>query len=253
MIGRTNAGGGGGGGLNFWVVGGTTQPVNPKDNTIWVNTDIKITGYYFSAEQPKNMVHGDVWFSLDTSSNVKFNVLKKNEVWVYIHSAKQYVNGTLQEKSVKAYQNGQWATIATDYIIIPNVGVEWQLTENSTKNVDNSGAVFVIKAGSTTGSTGYALCEVDVSKYSVLQINGNIQDIGSGSGSERVRVGLFSYSAKELVLGVNSTSTNNVSFNETYDISSLSEKMWFGVSYTYARGSVDKTATFTVSTAKMER
>ena len=251
MLGRTNAGGGGMS-LNFKVVTGLTQPVTASENTIWVKVEA-IGDWYFSATQPENLQELDVWILVNEYSPVEFNALKKNGIQVYPISAKQYVNGTLQEKSVKAYQNGQWATIATDYIIIPNVGIEWQLTENSTKKVDNSGAVFVIKAGATSGPTGYALCEVDVSKYSVLQINGNIQDIGSGSGSERVRVGLFSYSAKELVLGVNSTGTNNVSFNETYDISSLSEKMWFGVSYTYAGGSVDKTATFTVSTAKMER
>ena len=44
MIGPTNARGGGGG-LNLKVVGGTTQPTNPRENTIWVNTTTAITGY----------------------------------------------------------------------------------------------------------------------------------------------------------------------------------------------------------------
>lgn len=38
-----------GDGLNFEVVGGTTQPANPKENTIWINTDVEITRWYFSA------------------------------------------------------------------------------------------------------------------------------------------------------------------------------------------------------------
>lgn len=35
-------------GLNFKVVGGTSAPVNPRENTIWVNTESEITGWEFS-------------------------------------------------------------------------------------------------------------------------------------------------------------------------------------------------------------
>lgn len=45
-------GGGGGAPLNFKVVGGTSAPSNPKENTIWVNTDSAITGWHFGAEEP---------------------------------------------------------------------------------------------------------------------------------------------------------------------------------------------------------
>lgn len=51
MIGRTNAAGGAG--LNFKVVGGTTNPGNPKENTIWVKTDTRITGWDFSHSAPR--------------------------------------------------------------------------------------------------------------------------------------------------------------------------------------------------------
>lgn len=46
------AGSGGGAPLNFKVVGGTSQPSNPKENTIWVNTDKEITGWHFGVENP---------------------------------------------------------------------------------------------------------------------------------------------------------------------------------------------------------
>ena len=46
------AGSGSGAGLNFKVVGGTTQPSNPSENTIWVNTDKEIAGWIFSAKNP---------------------------------------------------------------------------------------------------------------------------------------------------------------------------------------------------------
>ena len=43
--------GGGGNLMNFKVVGGT-KPSNPKENTIWVNTNTAITGWHFGAEEP---------------------------------------------------------------------------------------------------------------------------------------------------------------------------------------------------------
>lgn len=51
MIGRTNAGGGGGG-LNFRVIGGTTQPTSPKENDIWVNTSTNIPQWIMSPIDP---------------------------------------------------------------------------------------------------------------------------------------------------------------------------------------------------------
>jgi len=38
--------------LNFEVVGGTTKPANPIENTIWVNTENEITSWIFSATEP---------------------------------------------------------------------------------------------------------------------------------------------------------------------------------------------------------
>lgn len=47
---------GGGAALNFKVVGGTTEPLNPAENTIWVNTDTEITAWAFSADDPSGVV-----------------------------------------------------------------------------------------------------------------------------------------------------------------------------------------------------
>ena len=87
--GSGNIGGCGSGGLNFKVVGGTSQPTNPKENTIWVNTSTTITGYVFSAAEPAAPEEGMVWITTGTSSTVEFNALKKNGIQVYPISAKQ--------------------------------------------------------------------------------------------------------------------------------------------------------------------
>lgn len=41
---------GGGASLNYKVVGGTSAPANPRENTLWVNTDTPITSWHFGAE-----------------------------------------------------------------------------------------------------------------------------------------------------------------------------------------------------------
>ena len=99
--------GGGSGGLNFKVVGGTSEPSSPKENIIWVNTSNTITDWVFSATQP-SAKSGRVWISTGTSSNIEFNALKKNGIQVYPISAKQYVSGAWVYKTAKSYQGGKW-------------------------------------------------------------------------------------------------------------------------------------------------
>lgn len=100
--------GGGGANLNFKVVGSTTQPTSPKENTIWVNTDTKISEWVFSATKPVNPTDGMVWVSTGTSSGAEFNALKKNGIQVYPIAAKQYVPNEWVDKTAKIYQNGAW-------------------------------------------------------------------------------------------------------------------------------------------------
>ena len=94
--------------LNFKVLGGTSAPSNPKENTIWVNTDTEITSWVFAAAEPVTAVEGMVWLSTEKSSPVAFNALKKNGIQVYPMSAKQYVSGAWAGVVAKSYQNGAW-------------------------------------------------------------------------------------------------------------------------------------------------
>lgn len=100
-------GGSGGASLNYTVVGGTSAPSSPKENTIWVNTSTTITSHVFSAEQPTGSA-GMVWFQVSTSSSVEFNALKKNVLQVYPLSAKQYVSGAWVDKTAMSYLDGIW-------------------------------------------------------------------------------------------------------------------------------------------------
>ena len=107
--------------VNFRVVG-NPQPASPGENTIWLNTEVPITGYDFSAAEPANPVEGMAWVSVGTSSPAAFNALKKNSAMVYPLSAKQYVSGAWVDKGAKSYQNGKWVGWVT-YLFKEGTGV----------------------------------------------------------------------------------------------------------------------------------
>ena len=109
--------GGAGAGLNFTVVGGTTVPASPSENMIWVNTDVPITGWIFSAAQPETAAEGEVWIATGTSSPSSFNALKKNGIVVYPISAKQYIGGAWASKTALSYQAGAWEEWLTELVL----------------------------------------------------------------------------------------------------------------------------------------
>lgn len=173
MIGRTNAGRSGTS-LNFKVVG-NPQPAVPKENTIWVDTDEKITGWIFSATQPETAAEGAVWIQTGTDSPVAFNALKKNGVMVYPTSAKQYIGGAWVTKTAMSYQGGAWRNwIMTlyDYGDLreavtggwekKNRSASSSATGSMTKNADN---IYIknVNGGSTGAVT---VDQIDLTGYS---------------------------------------------------------------------------------------
>lgn len=149
-------GSGGGASLNFKVVG-NPQPASPKENTIWLNTDVPIGAWYFIATQPENLNEGDVCFSTGTSSPVAFNALKKNSIQVYPLSAKQYVGGTLVDIEAKSYQGGEWA----DWII-PDV-----LFRDGNENAGFTGGWEYVPGykGTATSGTPVGIKSITASGY----------------------------------------------------------------------------------------
>lgn len=103
---------GGGDNLNFKVVGGTTQPSNPKENTIWVNTSTAIASYGFNAHEPSNKTNGMVWF-VTGAGNIHFAALKKETIELNVIACKQYINNAWKVVSAKIYQSG-WKNIRID-------------------------------------------------------------------------------------------------------------------------------------------
>lgn len=104
----------GGGDLNFEVVGGTTRPSNPKENTIWVNTNTEITAWAFGAEEPTSPAIGMVWFPIDTSKqNTAFTAIQdeENYVMVYPSQAYQYIESSWDNADAMIYKSEEWLEI----------------------------------------------------------------------------------------------------------------------------------------------
>lgn len=177
--------GGAGGGLNFKIVGGTSTPASPKENTIWINTSTAITGYIFSATQPSSPKSGLVWITVGASSQVAFNALKKEYLMVYPLSAKQYVSGAWVDRTAKSYQGNKWVTwLSSDEWLFDysHQRYEWQArawTHSSyasaklpsvTNNSDGSVSVTSTKAASENIGCAYELVEdVDLTKYNRIE------------------------------------------------------------------------------------
>lgn len=101
---------GGGAELNFEIVGGTVEPVDPVENTIWVNTETEITGWVFSEKEPTNPVEGLVWFVSGTYDPININALKKNEIHTSFGSTFQYISESWVDKTADTlvYQPHEW-------------------------------------------------------------------------------------------------------------------------------------------------
>lgn len=105
--------------LNFRVLGGTVQPENQRENTIWVSTATDLSGWVFSPEEPESPSGGLVWIALGTASRAPFNALKKNGLFVYPLFCKQYVSGAWETKTAYVYKAGTWEQVmpVKEYLI----------------------------------------------------------------------------------------------------------------------------------------
>jgi hypothetical protein len=126
----------GGAGLNFKIVGGTQRPASPKENTIWVNTDIAVTGWVISKDQPEEVPLGTVWIKSDTTGNACINIAKKNRVYVTLNCCKQWTGSGFENRQASVYIDGQWQELLKVPLYIYNEGSsDTAITQYSTSNV----------------------------------------------------------------------------------------------------------------------
>lgn len=172
MIFNMSGGGGGGAALNFSVAG-NPQPASPAENTIWVNTDVKITGWEFSATQPEAATEGAVWISTGEKSNVAFNALKQNCILVCPIKAKQYTGGVWVDREAKSYIGGVWVDwYRCEYVFqngeFANGALDYMLAYGSCSvKVDTDGAIYML-AAYPNATIAYTTVKFDVTEWNKI-------------------------------------------------------------------------------------
>lgn len=220
-----------GGGLNLKVVGGTSAPSSPKENTVWVNTSTAISGYAFSATAPTSPVAGMVWFSTGTDSPAAMNVAKKNTVMLYPTDCKQYIAGVWVKKEATTYQNGAWVDLAT---YLYNEGDLCSALTGGWKGVNNySDAGYSIGTLTKNASsikltapspssviTAQTTKKISLAGFNTLKINLTAYSGGTGRGAW---VGIFSSDGTNPVASLDITSKGTKSL----DISKFSTGSYY--------------------------
>ena len=189
--------------IDLTIVGSTTQPSNPTENTIWVNTDTPINGYAFSATEPENPVESMVWFEINTNSSAAMNINKENMVMLYPSSCSQYINGAWVTKDVQAFLNGKWINLRTYFynkgdecidltgswlargVLANSSGQGSKVTPTITKEASYMNIVF----GTKQYGVGivYTTNKIDLTEFSSLCVKG---EFVSTKGT-RVSIALF--------------------------------------------------------------
>lgn len=231
MILNMTGGGSGGASLNFSVVGGTSQPEIPKENTIWVNTETEISGWVFSTSEPESPAEGMVWIATGISSPGEFNALEKNCIQVYPISAKQYVSGALVAKTAKIYQNGAWSGWLITKYLVQNGNAKYAFSKyDDDARLLTSDGYYVFTA-ITDGYYGM-WTSVDLIGYNTVKIDGVFQPSREGTNNY-TNLCVWPTGTSNPIWSNAITKTALTTSGATLDVSSLSGSYYVGLSSTY--------------------
>ena len=163
----------GGGGINLTVVGGTTVPASPKENTIWVNTSTAISSYVMSVTEPESPVAGMVWFCYRSGSLAPIEVVKNSGIWAYPADCQQYVNGAWVFKPASVYQSGKWISLTITAIEPGKIVLPYYLTTTLNKNPSfTAGNGYTTLKGNEGGYAGAIFGPIDVTPFKTLHFRG---------------------------------------------------------------------------------
>lgn len=206
MTGMTN-GGGGGGGVNLHVIGGTTQPAEARENTVWVNTEDTITSWVIQYEEPEEPEDGMVWIKSQSTANNILNIAKRGMVKVGIGTVKQY-DGTEEAWNTmtgQVYVGGEWVDLEL-YLTQGN-----QFNEKYEWTMRGSGCVVNTESSSnyfelirTNGSSAYSSPAIDLTNIDTVRFH--LSATGSAS------LNFFGISVSQTVATKESENPYTVSF-----------------------------------------
>lgn len=179
---------GGGGGLKVKVVGGTTQPSNPKESMIWVKTSSAIGNVSFTAASPDSPELNDVWISVHSSWTswylpicdkpytrlpVAFGCQWNGSYWqgketlIYMNSDWHSLKLMLHHDGLRIGSSAAWSAFATaeDFL-----GSSISLQAPTISEADNG--LTIAQANGKRGTAVYGTSSadtIDLSKYSTIK------------------------------------------------------------------------------------
>lgn len=163
--------------LNFKVVGGTTKPTSPANNTIWVNTSTTITSWEVNPNTPTQTTNGKVWIYVGVSSDLSFNALKTNAIQLYPIEVYQYYSSKWNKMAAEGYQNGTWKSLLSELYLFNNGDTCDSSTGGWTAASGGSVGTTLDVANGGTGPTYIQYAQVitnkaiDFSQFNTLHIN----------------------------------------------------------------------------------
>lgn len=254
MIGKTNAGGGSG--LSLRVLGGTTQPANPREGTIWVNTSAEKPDYIISESQPDSPVSGLAWIKLG-SDGVSLPVDKKGTLAITLAGCAVWSGSAWDNVDAWVYTGGKWVQFSSTNVYLYNKGDlctgitgGWKATAWSLGSAEYGRAPTVdykdayvnlsINAGYNNNSSGLfeTVNKIDLTDVKTIQF----RIVSASSSTEKysfVTVGVFdrsqTYYTPKAAESIPLVCNNILS---TVDVSSLSGLQNVGV-YIRAFGTIN--------------
>lgn len=219
--------------LNFKVVG-NPKPANPKENTIWIDTDIPISLYVICPPLPGEVPYVDegfVWIVTGNSFAASFNALKKNMLIVCPISAKQYIGGAWVNKPAEIYLNGAWVDLFDGFLYSPGneytaITGGWVLQEKQGTGYANLATLNKtadgLKISIPANSSGITRCanKIDLTNFNTLSftVSGTITHQFTIHVLSGLTIGQWNPDVSVQVAWQNFTSAGTI----TLDISTLS-------------------------------
>ena len=217
--------------LELTIEGGTTQPTNPKDNTIWVNTDVDLGLTYLAPNAPSNPQVGDVWVNTtnkynSNGTNASTNLIRVNDnpyLEINVLNISQWDGSAWVTRENSAiYANGAWTTMALwfyNYGTLNEAFPLWYAGSNGTASsspftmtwffnqYDQVDGAFA-QLETNTSNTMYGLiaptAPVDFSKYTTIKAK-----VLSVSSTQSVYFGYYPNSLQENASSLSWAAVNN--------------------------------------------
>ena len=234
-------------GPGITVVGGTTQPASPENNTIWVNTNSPITKYEIGSIKNPTWSTSEGWLYIYaiTSNYEGLNVFMNHGIsddfYIQPIIAYQYTNGAWVEKPIKWYGtvNKTGTTQWNETAFLYYRGNEASFLTGGWSTIQDSSSITLTKMNThldIKNSNGYSSGFYTTSKIDLTNIK-TLTVTGQGSYSSN------QYNVVELAVGISNSPTlswgtfekcavgKGTSANTTYNLSATLDVSSYSGSY----------------------